>query len=248
VKSLIARVPVAVFGGAVLFALGPVSPALAAPTQVTLHLAGTHPVSSEGHEGTFTASAPLCAAGSWAGSGAGARLFTCSDASGTFTARFEGDLEHTTGATGGWTIIAGSGKYTTLRGQGTGTVDYSTGEGVTPITFSDTWAGVVDFDATAPTGSVKRVEVVRPTVARGRWRVRVEFSARDNIEENAVAFTASATAGPFLLKKTGTVTAGTATFMLVFHRPMAMHYLKLEIDLRDPWGNESTIRKKIKLR
>jgi hypothetical protein len=55
---------------------GPAPPAVAAPTQVKLHLDGTHPVGAEHHEGTFTASPPLCPSGSWLGNGTNGRVFT----------------------------------------------------------------------------------------------------------------------------------------------------------------------------
>jgi hypothetical protein len=141
---------------------GPSPSAVAAPTQVTLHLDGTHPVGVEYHQGTFTASSPLCPAGNWIGNGAGSRDFTCSDGSGSFTASFRGELEHSQGATGPWTIFHGAGAYETLRGQGTATIDFSTGEQVSPITFRDTWTGVVDFDVTAPTGSVTATQSRAP--------------------------------------------------------------------------------------
>ena len=247
-KMFIKQTGIAMVGMVVLVALGSAPGALGAPMQVTLHLDGIHPPDADRHEGTFTASAPLCASGSWLGNGTGRRVFTCSDASGTFTAGFAGELEHRTGASGPWTIVEGSGKYTALRGTGTGTVDYSTGENVSPIVFNDTWTGVVDFDAIAPSAAVTRVQVARPHARRGRWTVRVTFSARDNVEENAVTFTASASAGSYVANKNGTVTAGTGVVSFVFRRATKTHYLSVQILLVDPWGNGTTIKRRVKLR
>lgn len=247
-KTFTTHTVIAIVGLVALVALGPASPALAAPTQVTLQLEGIHPPEADLHQGTFTASAPLCASGSWIGNGAGARVFTCFDGSGTFTARFPGELEHSAGATGSWTIMEGSGRYTALRGTGTAAIDFSTGESVSPITFRDTWRGVVDFDTVGPSGSVTRVTVVRPHSQRGRWTVRVAFSARDNVEDNAVTFAASATAGSFGANKSGAVTGGTAVVSFVFRRATATHYLIVEIELTDPWGNRTTIKRKVRLR
>jgi hypothetical protein len=221
--------------------------ALAAPTQVKLHLDGTHPIDADLHQGTFTASPPLCPSGSWLGNGAGSRIFTCADGSGSFTATFQGELEHTRGATGPWTITSGTGSYTALRGKGTATIDSSTGVNSSPIIFSDTWTGMVDFDSTAPTGSVTAVKVVRPRTSRGRWRVTVLFSARDNVDTNPVSFSATATAGPFSASKRGTITSGTGSFTLAFHPTKRTRLLRIAIELSDPWGNTSTIKKSVRL-
>jgi len=227
---------------------GPTPSALAAPTQVRLHLDGSHPVGVDYHQGTFTASAPLCPSGSWLGNGAGSRVFTCADQSGSFTASFQGELEHTQGASGPWTITTGTGTYTALRGKGTATIDSSTGENTSPIIFSDTWTGVVDFDATAPTGSVTAVKVARPHTSRGRWYVTVFFSARDNVDANPVSFSATATAGPFFASNSGTITSGTGSFTLAFHPAKRTRLLRLVIELSDPWGNATTIKKNVRLR
>jgi hypothetical protein len=232
----------------VALAAGPASSGLAAPTQVKLHLDGTHPVDAEFHQGTFTASAPLCPSGSWLGNGAGSRVFTCTDGTGTFTADFDGELEHTQGASGPWTITIGTGTYTALRGKGTAAIDSSTGVNASPIVFSDTWTGTVDFDATAPTGSVTAVKVARPHNSRGRWHATVSVSARDNVDSNPVSFTATATAGSFFASKSGTITSGAGSFTLTFHRAKRTRFLRITIRLSDPWGNATTITKNVRLR
>jgi len=226
----------------------PATPALAAPTQLQLHLDGTHPVDADYHQGTFTASPPLCHSGSWLGNGAGSRVFTCADGSGTFTADFPGELEHVQGLSGPWAIISGTGSYTTLRGKGTATIDSSTGVNSSPIIFSDSWTGTVDFDATPPTGSITAVKVARPHTSRGRWHATVFFSARDNVDANPVSFSATATAGPFLTNKSGTVTSGAGSFTLAFHPAKRTRLLRIAIELSDPWGNASTITKNVRLR
>ena len=104
----------------------------------------------------------------------------------------------TQGACGPWTITSGTGTYTALRGKGTATIDSSTGENTSPIIFSDSWSGAVDFDATAPTGSFTAIKLAHPRTSRGRWHVTVFFSARDNVDANPVSFSATATAGSLL--------------------------------------------------
>jgi hypothetical protein len=226
---------------------GPAAPALAAPTQVSLHLDGTHPVDAEYHQGTFTASPPLCPAGSWVGNGAGSRVFTCADESGSFTASFQGELEHLQGASGPWTITSGTSTYSSLRGKGTAKIDSSTGINSSPIIFSDSWTGSVDFDATAPIGSLTAIKVVRPHTSGGRWSVTVFFNARDNVAANPVSFSATATAGPFFANRSGRITHETSSFTLAFHLAKRTDLLRIAVRLSDPWGNTRTIRKNVRL-
>src|SRR5947208_4627998 len=112
---------------AVVVVLTAAIPASATPTAVTFHLVGTHPPDADYHQGIFTAPSPLCPSGTWQGNGQGSRVFTCADGSGTFTANFSGEVEHTAGASGPWPITAGTGTYGALRGTGRATIDSSTG-------------------------------------------------------------------------------------------------------------------------
>jgi hypothetical protein len=227
--------------------VGPAPSALAAPTQVRLHLDGTHPVDGDYHQGTFTASPPLCPMGSWLGNGSGSRVFTCADGSGTFAADFNGVLEHVQGATGPWTITSGTGTYTALRGKGTARIDSSTGVNSSPIVFNDSWTGSVDFDATAPTGSVTAIKITHAGTSHGRWRVTVFFSAQDNVGGNPVSFRATGAAGDYSATKSGTIISGSGSFTLAFH-PTKRTLLRVAIMLSDPWGNASTIKKNVRLR
>jgi hypothetical protein len=222
-----------------------VIPAGATPTTVTFHLDGTHPVGVDYHQGTFTAPAPLCPSGTWQGNGQGGRVFTCADDSGTFTTLFEGELEHTADASGPWSIVAGTGTYVTLRGEGTAFINSSTGPDSSPIIFSDTWTGVVDFDATPPTGKFTGAKVTRPRAPGGRWRVRVRFVA--HAKDNPVTYTATAASRAFFALQSGTVGAGTTTVSFTFRKRAGMRRLKVAIQLFDPVGNTTTIRLGVKL-
>jgi hypothetical protein len=124
------------------------------------------------------------------------------------------------GLSGPWSITGGTGSYRALRGKGTATVDASTGVNSSPITFSDTWTGIAEFDATAPTGSVTTIKFAHPLTRRDRWRVAVFFSARDNVDGNPIRF----------------------------RRAERTRSLRIAIMLSDPWGNEKTITKNIPLR
>jgi len=97
-------------------------------------------------------------------------------------------------------------------------------------------------------GSVTAVKVARPHSSRGRWHATVFFSARDNVDANPVSFSATATAAPFFASKSGTITNGTGSFTLAFHPTRRTHFLRIAIELSDPWGNTSTIKKNVRLR
>jgi hypothetical protein len=219
----------------------------AAPVQVMLHLDGSHPVGQDNHQGTFTASAPLCSSGSWAGNAGGTRLFTCADGSGTFLVSFNGNLEHVAGSTGDWAIQSGTGSYATLRGGGTARVDSSTGPTSVPVVFSDTFTGAVAFDVTPPSGSITSVKFTRPKTARGRWRASVFFATQDDDASNPVSYQADATIGAVAVEASGTVTTGTASFSFLFRRQRGARVLEIELRLSDPVDNQRVVTRTVRL-
>lgn len=230
--------------------VGLIPSALAAPSRVSLHLDGTHPL-NDFHRGTFTATEPICATGSWQGHGDGTRTFTCADGTGTFLALFTGALEHVAGSTSPWSIIRGTGRYAALRGKGDGHVDTSEGSddstGPRP-TFSDTWTGMVDFDTTAPTGSITQVKVVHPRTPKATWTVKVRLRAHDDVAQNSVTFLASVTANPFFAIRSGKVTNGSTSLLFRFYPARRTRTIEVEIELADPWDNKRTLRKAVPLR
>jgi hypothetical protein len=240
------RYVVPVAAGACFLALA--LPSAAAPTKVTLTLVGAHPLGKEFHEGTFNASAPLCPSGDWAGNGGGRRTFTCADGTGTFMVSFDGNLEHTQGSTGPWQILGGSGPNATLRGLGTAHVDSSVTDGTGAVNFSETWTGIVDFDATAPSGSITVTKLTRPGRPTGRWKARVTLAARDNIDGNPVAYQFSASAGKAIVQREGSIGGGAVTLSFSFSRAPKTHVLQISVQLADPLQNSTTITKSVKLR
>jgi hypothetical protein len=186
--------------------------------------------------------------GSWQGNGQGTRVFTCADGSGTFTASFDGELEHMTGASGPWAIVSGTGEYLTLRGRGAATVDFSTGPNGSPITFSDTWQGVVDFDNVAPAIKVQRATATRLRSPRGRYQLRLSFICPDNVIGNTVSYTVvvSTAAGTDLAKRAGKTTAG-ATLSLRIRPPRRARFINVELTATDPVGNLRTITRRVRL-
>jgi hypothetical protein len=224
-------------------------PASASPTAVTFKLVGSHPPDQDYHQGTFTAPAPMCPSGTWQGNGQGTRVFTCADASGTFTASFDGELEHTTGASGPWAIVSGTDTYVTLRGRGAATVDFSTGPNGSPITFSDTWQGVVDFDNVAPRITVQRATATRLRKPKGRYLLRLSFACPDNVAGNTVSYevVVSTAAGSDLTKRVGKTTTGAAlSFRL--RPPRSARFVIVELTASDPVGNFRTSTRRVRLR
>lgn len=242
-RHLVATVALASF----VMALTAIPASATAPT-LTFHLDGTHPVDGDYHRGSFTAPGPLCPSGTWLGNGANARVFTCADGSGTFSAHFNGVLEHVAGLSGPWSIYAGTGRFVTLRGLGTGTIDSSTGLSSSPITFSETWTGVIDFDATSPRARFTPARITRPRARTGRWTVRVGFTATDNVAGNPVTFDATGWSGPFLAIRAGTAASGTTVLSFSFRKLPSMRRLDVELRLSDPVGNTAIVTTHINLR
>ncbi len=216
--------------------------------QVELKLVGQHAKDAGYHEGTFTATLPLCPSGTWLGDseedGDGIRDFTCDDKSGTFSTDFVGDSEHQTGGTGPWAITGGTGKWKKLRGAGTAVTDESTGPGPPPIEFKSTWTGVVDFDARGPSVKITKATAVKS----GRnWKVTVAFTSVDNVRSNAVTFRVTATSGTFFAAVLGTIGGGKGGASFVFRRSEAGSSIVLRVHALDPWQNESAIGKELKL-
>jgi hypothetical protein len=161
---------------------------------------------------------------------------------------FDGDLEHTQGSSGAWGIVAGTGNFATLRGTGTGHVDSSTGTASPTVVFSDTWTGIVDFDATPPIGSITAVKLLRPRTPARAWKATVTFAAHDNVDGNLVTYDVSAAAGNFFTERKGTLTTGSRSFSFAFHRARRVHALQIDLNLHDPLGNAGSIHKSVKLR
>lgn len=232
---------------AVVVVLTAAIPASATPTAVTFHLVGTHPPDADYHQGTFTAPSPLCPSGTWQGNGQGSRVFTCADGSGTFTANFSGEVEHTAGASGPWSITAGTGTYGALRGTGRATIDSSTGPNGNPIAFTDTWRGVVDFDNIAPTIKVRRATATR--LGKGRsYVLRLSFACPDNVAGNNVSYTVLiGTAASDLAKRAGKTTAA-ASLSLRVRPPRSARFVSVDITATDPVGNLRTTARRVPLR
>jgi len=158
-------------------------------------------------------------------------VHTCSD--GTFT--FKTQTPDT------WAFTAGgTGRYSTLRGKGTCQVT-QTEQGIVR-----TCEALADFDATPPSARIERAKVTRSGRA---YKLRVAFSAADNVAENAVAYKLSAVAsGRRLASRVGEVGVGTTEFVLKVRPPARARTLVVALEVVDPLGNTRTVRRSLKLR
>lgn len=210
------------------------------------------------NEGPFTASASFCSSGyavdlEWLGplgSVHGTRQFTCSDGSGSVTARqqvLRTDL--VTFLEGDWQIAEGTGRYATLRGKGTFATALS-GNPIDPATrtFRETWRGVVDFDDTPPTVAISRASAERLRRPAGAYRIRIGISARDGSAANAVSYRiAVRSGGRELASKSGETTSGTASTVFRVRPNKNLRSLRLVIVASDPLGNERTVTRSLRL-
>jgi hypothetical protein len=210
------------------------------------------------NEGPFTASASFCSSGyavdlEWLGplgSVHGTRQFTCSDGSGSVTARqrvLRTDL--TTFLEGDWQIAEGTGQYATLRGKGTFATVLS-GDPNSPATrtFRETWRGVVDFDAMPPMIAISRASAERLRRPAGAYRIRIGISVRDGSQANAVSYRIAVRSGAGeLASKSGETTSGTASTTLRVRPKKNVRSLRLVIVASDPLGNERTVTRSLRL-
>jgi hypothetical protein len=133
------------------------SPVATASPPIPVTITETIDFTTEPTTATFTASAPLCPAGSFvdtveSGGGGGqgpltlviSSVYTCADGSGTFTLLKQIHLQFTSPgngtSTGTFVVMGGTGAYATLQGQGTDDGTIVDGQGTGNL------AGKVHFD------------------------------------------------------------------------------------------------------
>lgn len=233
--------------------------AAGAPTSFELRFDGVHMpatiASNSGlqHEGAFTASEPLCSSGQavdirFEGQVA-VRRHTCSDGSGSFTARIEPPTaEH--GGQGDWRIVEGSGQYEKLRGKGRFTGVLVSGDPADPATvgYRTTWAGAVDFDDLAPELELSTARLRRIARPRGAYALRIAFSARD-AAGGAVSYRVRVTpvGSPFAIATGGGTTTGGTVSTSLRIRPGGIRRIAVEIVAADPVGNERVATRSLRV-
>ena len=208
------------------------------------------------NEGPFSASTPFCSSGyavdlEWLGPLGlvhGTRQFSCSDGSGSITARqrvLETDLN--TYLKGDWRVVEGTGPYAKLRGKGTFATVMG-GDDFATRTFRETWTGVVDFDDTAPKVAVTTVKAQKLRRPAGAYSIRVAFSARDEKEDTAVAYRISIRSGDRDAATRNGETSGTASATLrVRLWKSERRTVRLVIVGSDALGNEHVVSRLLRL-
>ncbi len=204
------------------------------------------------HEGLFTATPPFCPSGSgvdlWASPArttVSYRMLECADGSGTLTVQVvDTQAERTTGRTGSWRVVEGTGSYTELRGMGTLTVTPLGGDvGQRETTrFRTEWAGIVDFDDVAPPIVVLQSSASRRPGAVREYVVGVAFTAADDVDGNRVSYSVTAfRSGRPLASKHGDLVTGATSVSLRIRPPGRPRTIRLEIEAWDPLGNTRTV-------
>jgi hypothetical protein len=207
------------------------------------------------HEGPFAASAPFCSSGYAVDLEAvlptELRQFTCSDGSGSITARkivvrADAQFTHEEGV---WAIVEGTGRYATLRGKGTAVNDFVSGDPAQHITtkFRETWRGVIDFDATAPEVRISQASATRLERPKGAYRIQVAFSARDGSDGNAVSYAMTVSGSGVFVHRSGTTTSGTVSTTFPVRPRKGVRRLRLTFVASDPVGNETRVVRQLRL-
>jgi hypothetical protein len=179
------------------------------------------------------------------------RQFTCSDGSGSITARkvvvrADALFAHEEDV---WAIVEGTGRYSTLRGRGTSVSDVVTGDPAHHITttFRETFRGVMDFDVTPPEVRISRASGKRLERPKRAYSIRVAFSARDGDEGNAVSYAMTVSGPGVFVRRSGTITSGTVSTSFRVRPGRHVRRLQLVVVASDPVGNETRVARHLRL-
>jgi hypothetical protein len=205
-------------------------------------------------EGTFTASAPLCAAGAATDLAhefpipeIAVRSFTCGDASGSVSFRI-GSFTTEEAADGGgtWAIVGGAGRYALLRGTGTWATVAVGREGPEGPSVRTRLTGIAAFDVHAPAIAIRRSSV---TGKRGACVLRFAFTAPDDVAGNAVSYRVTMLAGVRVLaERAGTTAAGRVVALTAPLRPAnGTRRVTVVVTVADPLGNERRLARPVPL-
>lgn len=201
-------------------------------------------------EGTFRASQPFCSSGTavdlWASPArpvVSYGLLSCDDGSGSLTVRLV-EAEHTTGRTGIWQVVEGTGPYKELRGMGTFTgipLGNDTGQPGSPG-FRTEWNGIADFDVVAPPIVVLRSSAWKRPGAVRDYVVSVAFTAADDVDGNKVSYRVSALrSGGLVASKQGDLVTGATSVSLRIRPRGRPRTVRLKIQAWDPVGNTRVV-------
>jgi hypothetical protein len=202
------------------------------------------------HVGTFTASSPFCASGTFADltndfldSSADSRLYTCADGSGTLTTQQEDWFELKPPYTSTWHILGGTGSFADLRGKGSyfgGPPLGGNHEDPFSVTYRSTYRGIVDFDVVGPTITVSNAKLTKLRRPAGAYSLRLALSMSDKERGSRISYTVwvePGGGGLYIAQKKGSTAAGTVTMTIRFRPASGMRAVRLELGAEDPVGN-----------
>ncbi len=210
-----------------------------------------------GHAGTFTASPPFCSEGTAADEqvfvGAqvsSRRVFTCSDGTGSMTARMVNiPGEHAGGGTGTWEIALGTGAYMKLRGSGTwSTLSVQGDEGnLLKLSFRSKMEGNAFLDETAPAAGFSKASARKLLRPRGAYLITVVLFARDDAETGATFRLRARVGSRTLASKAGQTASNAMAVSMTVRPPRGARILQLVLTATDSVGNTRTVQRSLKL-
>ena len=201
------------------------------------------------HRGTFTSSSPFCSSGTFVdltldllNGSDDTRLYTCNDNSGTLTLQHETWGEHKAPWTDTWHVIAGTGRYTDLRGKGDYRGELVSGDpaDALSVVFRSTLTGFADFDSVAPTIKVLTAKVTKLRRPSSAYSIRLTLSMRDNEPGNTISYTVAAEpagGGLYLIVKKGSAAPGKVTMALRIQPTTGARAVLLQLGAQDVFGN-----------
>lgn len=211
------------------------------------------------NRGTFSASAPFCTSGTFVdlsndflNSFQDTRRYTCSDGTGTLTTRQEHWYEVKPPFTDVWSIVAGTGRYTDLRGRGNFRGEILTRNGDDPlaITFRSVMRGLVAFDAVAPTIAVSTAKATKLRRPAATYSIRVAFLLRDNETQPRLSYLVAvepSEGGLYLGQKRGSTATGRVTASLRVKPAKRSRTVQLHLRAEDAVGNWRWLTRRLKL-
>ena len=217
---------------------------VATPFTLTFENTGGEP--NRFYSGVFSATAPLCAAGTTRDSLGITRRFewTCADGTGTIAGVASGST--TRSFPGSHQILGGTGRYANLRGFATCRETHTPNPG-SRLGARSSCEGIAAFDAVAPSLRELRVSAIR--ARRGaRATVRASFRASDDVAGNAVSFALAVWAGGSELKSASGRVAGRRSLRLVVPLPRRERVVEVTIEVRDPVLNTRSRTMRVRVR
>ncbi len=207
------------------------------------------------HEGPFTATAPFCSSGYAVDlqfvPPIELRQFTCSDGSGSITARKTINRADPlfTHEEGVWTIVAGAGRYATLRGKGTSVNDFVSGDPADHVTttYREVWQGVIDFDVTRPDVRITQARATRLESPKSAYRIRVVFTARDGEKGNPLSYAMTLSGPRVFVRRSATTTSATVSTAFRVRPKQGARRLQLVLVVSDSVGHEARVARQLRL-